>query len=601
MLKSSSSTRAGMGAIPYQGGTAFRVWAPFASKVSVAGDFNNWSATDDLLASEGNGYWSVDVPGAMIDQKYKYVINDGSNPPWRSDPHARQIIGDNRDSVIIDSNVGWWWDTYEMPAWNQMVIYELHIGTFNDLPGDLPGDIESVVEKLDHLQDLGINAIELMPLVEFNSDFSWGYNPSRPYAIEDVYGGFRAFKRLVKEAHARGIAVIQDVVYNHFGPEDLDIWQFDGWNKDGKGGIYFYNDWRSWTPWGETRPDYGRSEVRQYIRDNALMWLEECEVDGLRWDSTIYMRNVYGKNNDPDHDIADAWWLMQRINNEINGRYPDKISIAEDLQDNDWITKSTGSGGAGFDAQWFSGFSHSVRGAIITSDDKARNMHDVANAIQHRRNGDAFQQVIYTESHDEVANYRSRVPHEIWPDEPGSWYSRKRSTIGAALVFTTPGIPMIFQGQEILEDEWFRDADPIEWSKKDKYSGIFQTYRDLIQLRRNWHNNTRGLRGQHVNVHHINNEDKVIAFHRWENGGPGDDVIVVANMANRSYQSYRIGFPRGGSWKVRFNSDSIGYSPDFGNHPGYDTTANSGDRDGMRYSGDVGIGPYSVIMLSQDG
>lgn len=593
------STRAGMGAIPYQGGSAFRVWAPFASKVCVAGEFNSWSETANPLSSEGNGYWSVDVPDAMIDQKYKYVITNGDNIYWRNDPYARQVSYKHRNSVIIDHNIGWWRDTYQMPTWNQMVIYELHIGTFNDLPGGPPGDIESVVERLDYLRDLGINAIELMPLVEFSGDFSWGYNPSQPYAIESIYGGFSAFKNLVREAHARGIAVIQDVVYNHFGPQDLDMWQFDGWNEDDKGGIYFYNDWRSETPWG-ARPDYGRSEVRQYIRDNALMWLEECEVDGLRWDSTAYLRNTHGNNNDPAHDIGDAWSLMQRINTEIKFRQPGKISIAEDLRDNDWITKSASDGGAGFDTQWVGNFSHSVRRAITSHDDNARNMHEVANAIQPSGDGDAFQKVIYTESHDEVANNKSRVPQEICPKNPGSWFSRKRSTIGAALVFTTPGIPMIFQGQELLEDEWFRDKDPIDWDKKDKYSGILKMYRDLIYLRRNWYNNTRGLCGQHVNVHHVNNDAKVIAFHRWENAGAGDDVIVLVNMANRAYESYRIGFPRSGVWKVRFNSDWNIYGSDFGNHPDHDTTASQGDKDGMRYNGDISIGQYSVIILSQD-
>ncbi len=155
---------------------------------------------------------------------------------------------------------------------------------------------------------------------------------------------------------------------------------------------------------------------------------------------------------------------------------------------------------------------------------------------------------------------------------------------------------MIFQGQEFLEDEWFHDQDPIDSAKKETYGGILNMYGDLIRLRRNWYNNTRGLRGQYVNVHHI----KVIPFHRWQNGGPDDDVIVVANFANRSYDSYHIGFPRGGLWKDRVNSDWQGYSPDFGNHLNYDTVSYVGGKDGMGFSGNVGIGPYSVIILSQD-
>ena len=121
-----------------------------------------------------------------------------------------------------------------------------------------------------------------------------------------------------------------------------------------------------------------------------------------------------------------------------------------------------------------------------------------------------------------------------------------------------------------------------------------------MHLRRNWFNQTRGLRGQHINVHHLNNTDKVIAFHRWENGGSGDDVMIVANFGNRSYDSYSLGFPRAGYWRVRFNSDWQGYSQDFGNQLGYDTLAASESRDGMPFQANVGIGPYSVLILSQD-
>jgi 1,4-alpha-glucan branching enzyme len=159
---------------------------------------------------------------------------------------------------------------------------------------------------------------------------------------------------------------------------------------------------------------------------------------------------------------------------------------------------------------------------------------------------------------------------------------------------------MIFQGQELLEDEWFRDTDPIDWSKKETFRGIFHIYRDLIRLRRNWYDTTRGLRGQNVNVFHVNDHDKLIAYHRWDQGGPRDDVVVVVNMANRAYESYTIGFPREGQWKVRFNSDWRGYSDDFGDQPGYDTVASAGYKDGLRYHGNIGIGPYSALILSRD-
>jgi 1,4-alpha-glucan branching enzyme len=597
----SPSSHPGMGAILHSGGTAFRVWAPSASRVSVAGTFNDWSETAHPLASEGNGYWSADVSSAKEDDEYKFVIVNGDRKISRIDPYAKDVTSSVGNSIIVNPDFEWREENYRTPPWNEAVIYEMHIGTFNDQPGGAPGNLDRVIEKLPYLSELGINVIQIMPPAEFAGGYSWGYNPAHIFAIESDYGGPSALKELIQSAHSRGIAVIFDVVYNHFGPSDLDLWQFDGWEQNGKGGIYFYNDWRSPTPWGDTRPDYGRGEVRQYLRDNALMWLEEFRADGLRWDATAYIRNVHGNNNDTANDIPEGWELMRWINDEIKGRQPWKISIAEDLRNNEWITRDSGAGGAGFHAQWAGDFVHPIRQAIISRHDGERDMYAVRDAIAQRYNSEAFDRVIYTESHDEVANGKARVPSEVSPDNPGSYFAKKRSTLGAALVFTSPGIPMIFQGQEFLEDEWFRDVDPIDWTKRETYAGIFNMYRDLIRLRRNWNDNTRGLRGGHVNVFHVNDDDKVIAFHRWENGGPGDDVVVVINMANRAHDSYNLGFPRGGSWKVRFNSDWNGYSADFGNHLGYDTFAQQGGEDGMAFNANVGIGPYSAIILSQDG
>jgi 1,4-alpha-glucan branching enzyme len=589
------SVRPGMGTILYPGGVTFRVWAPFASSVFAAGTFNKWSDTGNPFASEGNGYWSVDVPGAKIGDEYQFVIRNGNQLLWHKNPYASEVVNSSGNAIIHDPAFDWTGEDFLMPPRNELVIYEMHVGSFNDSAGEGPGTFDEIVPKLPYLHDLSINAIEIMPVLEFPMSFSWGYNPSDPFAVESALGGPQGLQRFVKAAHALGIAVILDMVYNHFGPGDLDLWRFDGWSDwNHNGGIYFYDNDRSHTDWGATRPDYGRPEVRQYLRDNALFWLNKYHLDGLRFDSVSNIRSGNGR------DLPDGWSLLQWIHDEIRSTQPWKITIAEDLQNNEWITKGTGAGGAGFTSQWDAAFVHPIRDAVIAQSDSDRNLYAVRDALYHRYNSDAEQRVIYTESHDEVANGHARVPEEIWPGNAGSWFSRKRSTLGAALVFTAPGIPMIFQGQEFLEDEYFRDSAPLDWAKLDTYPGINALYRDLIRLRRNWFNQTRGLRGQRINVHHVNNIDKVIAFHRWENGGLGDDVVIVANFGNRSYDSYALGFPRAGVWRVRFNSDWQGYSSDFGNQLGYDTFAGDGSRDGMPFEANVGLGPYSVLILSQD-
>ena len=600
------SAQLGMGAIPYVGGVGFRVWAKFASAVNVAGTFNNWSDTATPLTLEGNGYWSTDVPGAAVGDEYKFVItNPATVVPWKKDPYAHAMdVTKNGNSIIADTAFAWTAMNYSTPNWDEIVIYELHVGSFLFDPASPSGrgSFTTVISKLPYLADLGINVIHVMPAAEFPSSYSAGYNPSDIFAIEVNYGGPKGFHALVEAAHALGIAVIFDVVYNHLGPNDLDLWVFDGWSQNNLGGIYFYNDARCATPWADTRPDYGRGEVRQFLRDNALFWLQQHQCDGLRFDATGWIRNVDGYNNDPNDDISDGWGLLQWINGEIQSRQPWKITIAEDMQDNEYITKNQGMGGAGFGSQWGAAFVHTVRTAAKLPDDAARNMTALAGVMGQRYNRDALQRVVYSESHDEdyYANGNARLPEQIWPGNADSFYAQKRSTLVATLVFTAPGIPMIFMGQEFLTWGAWSDGVELDWSNADRFPGIINLYRDLIHLRRNWHNNTRGLRGQNINVYHVNDTDKVIAFHRWDNGGAGDDVVVIANFANRSYHSYSVGLPRAGLWRVRFNGDWNGYSSAFTNFASYDLQTIGSGADTMPCAGSVGLGPYTALILSQD-
>ena len=554
----------------------------------------------------GYRYWSVFVPGAQAGDAYRFVLRDPKPQPenpdgmiWKMDPYCRDATSSAGDSVVIDPTFNWPAEVFQMPNWNELVIYELHIGTFNARPGAV-GTFQDAINRLDHLRDLGVNAIQVMPAEDFDTETSMGYNPGLPFAIDDAYGQPKAVQEFVKQAHARGIAVLFDVVYNHFGPEGLGpcLWRFDGWSQDDYGGVYLYNDERASCAWGtKNRPDFGRSEVRQYLRDNATMWIHEYHADGLRFDSTVNIHRVVDHDGNDRGDNPAGWGLLQWISSEKNRELPWNILIAEDLQNNDWLTKPTDAGGAGFDAQWDAMFRSTIRQAVAMPDDQARDMGAVAAAVGKSYNAAGmFQRVVYVESHDEARVLR--LPDLIWQGDASGWPARKRSTLAAALLFTSPGIPMLFQGQEFLEWGSWNDRQPLDWSKKDAFAGILSLYRDLIRLRRNWYNNTRGLRGPKINIFHVDHAAKVIAFHRWADGGPGDDVVVVANFSTRPFASYNVGFPRPGRWYLRFNSDWSGYWSDFTN-VGYDTTAGGGPNQGMPLSGNVGIGAYSAIVLSQ--
>ncbi|MBP1753136.1 MAG: 1,4-alpha-glucan branching protein [Geobacteraceae bacterium] len=587
----------GMGAIPHAGGVAFRVWAPHAQRVSVIGSFNGWDGGKNPMQSEENGYWYADVAEAHVGDQYKFLLITANGDYKRIDPYAREVTSSVGNAIVHDPSFDWKGDDFYLAPWNELVIYELHVGTFNDDEEDnQPGQFASVTARLGHLKKLGVNAIQIMPVGEFAGEWSWGYNPAHIFSVETTYGGALAFKRFVKRAHQEGIAVILDVVYNHLGPGDLDLWQFDGWSENNRGGIYFYNDERAITPWGETRPDYGRGEVRQYLLDNVFMWLEEYHIDGIRFDCTQFIRTINGSR---DQELPEGWSLLQWINSQVSQKYPGRITIAEDLQNYHWLTKDVGSGGAGFGSQWDAMFVHPIRQAVIASEDEHRSLAAIRDAICYRYNDDAFDRVIYSESHDEVANGRARVPHEISPDDPKGWYARKRSTLAAALVFTAPGIPMLFQGQEFLEGGWFRDTVPVDWDQRDEFHGIVRLYRDLIRLRLNRDGFTRGLCGQFTQVYHLNDESKVIAFHRWDKGGPADDVVVVASFSHEPQNGYVIGFPAAGGWKLRFNSDWQGYSDDFQGHPSTNVVAEPGEYDGFPFHATLSMGSYSVLIFSQ--
>ncbi|GAA5160479.1 alpha-amylase family glycosyl hydrolase [Ornithinimicrobium tianjinense] len=571
-----------MGAIPFDGGFAFRVWAPNADAVHVVGDFNGWDDQAHALQHEGNGHWYGEVHGAAHGNEYQFLLTVGEHRFLRIDPRAQVVTNSVGNGILYDHGRFDWQadDQFVTPGQHELVIYETHIGSFVPSGDGGPADLHDLTGKLDYLVGLGVNAVELMPLMEFAGDYSWGYNPAHIFAVERTYGGPEALKAFVREAHRHGIAVIVDVVYNHFGPSDLSIWQFDGWSENGKGGIYFYNDERSSTPWGDTRPDYGRPEVRSFILDNARMWLRDYHVDGLRLDMTPYMRTIDGFSG----DIPEGWAMMRLIGEMVRTEFPGRLVIAEDLH-NDAAVTAVGDGGAAMHAQWDNQFVHPVREALITPADEHRSIPAVAQAVMHRYHH-AFDRVIYTESHDEVANGKARITSEVRGDNPSGWDAQKRATLGAALVLTAPGMPMLFQGQEFLEDEWFRDNVPLDWERAWAFREITQMFRDLIRMRRNLDGDTAGLSGPNTTLVTLDDDANVIAYVRSTDDGR--HVLVALNLTAHAVQR-EVQLP-GGYWKVRFNSDARAYSSLFGDHATPDLDA----RDGHAV---LDLGPYSSVVF----
>lgn len=331
--------------------------------------------------------------------------------------------------------------------------------------------------------------------------------------------------------------------------------------------------------------------MRRFIQDAALFWLESYGVDGLRWDMTLEVRNALGGETDDAHDLPDGWSLMHWVNEQIAERLPGRITIAEDLRLKDEITAPTAEGGAGFDTQWDADFVHPVREVLTVADDDARSMAAVVGALTKSNNGDPFRRVVYTESHDKVANGKSRIPHEVDRGDQRGWFAQKRSTLGAALIFTAPGIPMIFQGQELLQGNWFDDTVPMGWAQQGEFRGIVRLFSDLTDLRLT----VSASRERGVDLPFADDKRKIVAFRRFVGDG-SPDVPIALNFRANAAQDVTIALPKGyGS--LRLNSDWSGYSDDFGSYSSRDIqAADSTDA----ANGSFSIDPYSALVFIRD-
>ncbi|MGS0527338.1 alpha-amylase family glycosyl hydrolase [Zobellia nedashkovskayae] len=590
---------AGMGAIlTDDASTTFRVWAPNADKVFVIGDFNDWKKDEFELELEENGYWAGVTDKCKEGDEYKFLMINGKNEYQRNDSYAVEVTNSDGNSIARKLDFDWEGDDFQIANWNELVIYELHVGTFNRKKPDQVGTFEDVIEKLPYLKKLGINCIELLPVAEFAGGISWGYNPAHPFAIEQDYGGPDGFAKLVKEAHKQGIAVIMDVVYNHFGPSDIALWQFDGWSENDKGGIYFYNDYRSETPWGDTRPDYGRTEVRKYIADNAMFWIDKYRCDGLRMDATSYIR-FEGGGLGLDTEINEGNILMRDINMQIKSKYPHVLTIAEDLKGDDKVTDDADYGGLGYGSQWDMNFVHPVREVLTIMNDSDRDLQQIVNALTYSYSGDAFRRIVYTESHDEVANGKARVPEEIQPGDAESPFAKKRAILGIVLTLTAPGIPMLFQGQEFIEDEYFQDTEALDWGKLDKLKGINKLSTDLIALRTGKAERTNGLRGQQIEIIHFNQDTKILAYVRSRDADDNEPVLVILNFGDKAFEEYGIGVAKDAEWKLRFNSTWKGYDEDFSELEVEGMEKVEEPTDEKPFTGQVTIPAYAALIYTK--
>jgi 1,4-alpha-glucan branching enzyme len=584
-----------VGATPYDGGVEVRVWAPNARAVAVVGEVAGSAGRRALAAEPGTGMFAARIEGARAGQRYRFAVTaqDGAELS-RVDPRSRMIDGD--DSVVVDPRAfAWKTRSFTAPSREASVVYEMHVGSFY-APGGLDsGTFATARDKLDALADLGVTTIELMP-VNGHGGHGWGYGPQQWFAPHVAYGSPDDMKRFVDEAHARGIAVVLDVVYNHYdGWDKAPLRCFDGACPGTSAGIYFFEQepYRA-TPWGP-RPDFAKQEVSDFFADNVFAWTTEYKLDGFRHDSVSNIRALDGQGSVPGGAV-----LLRRMNDVTLAANPAALLVAEDLKGEASVTGTSASGGLGFATQWDGGFHWAVTSAAAAASDEARNIGAVRDSLLGSYNGDPMQRVLYVESHDTAGNDGARLPARIDAVDPTSYAARKRAMLAAGVLLTAPGVPMIFQGQEMLEDVKFvPQPSPLDWTKAVANAPVRAFYKDMIRLRRDLDGGSGGLRGKNVAVTHVNDSagNKVLVYRRWSK--VGDDVMVVANFSAKKYTRYDVGVPAAGAWRARVDSDATRYGADFGSPTPTAVSVAPTTRDGQPATASITLGPYAIVVLTR--
>jgi 1,4-alpha-glucan branching enzyme len=587
-------------------------WNPEAAKVWIMGEFNHWGNVRDpkkfQMVKSGDIFsYSLENESTLIGSKFKYFIQrtDGKTE-WRNDPRSVCLEGSNYlNDVFYDQNRFQWTDEkWKPPPLNELVIYEAHVSTLSP-PSPHNGTYISAIQRLDYLSSLGINCLELMPIHQDFHPSCWGYDPISLFAVDRSYGTPDELKKLINECHKRNIAVILDWVPNHMsGRNILSPCYFPPHGND-----------KGRTEYGP-RPDYENPRVRSYILDSLFMWLHYFHFDGVRIDSIETMRNYSTKSG--KIVWLESWTLIQEMTSLVRSLFPEKIMIAEDLQNESQINQV-----CGFDAQWDAIYFSVLYNAAKSHHDSHRNAIEIAKCIQANYfHSSGFGRVIYTENHDTIPDSRQwRIPKAVMGDVKAThpnFFAKRRTTLVCGILMCTAGIPMLLQGQEYMEmsgPNWPKPPHITDYQVEnfsEERKTIFRFFQDLIQLRLNKANATKGLIGSNTSVFHIQADKSlpVLAFHRWDKGGPGDDVVVLANFSNLPFPSgYRIGLPRGGTWKIRLAIDDPKYQMTDNNmkvpfvpHIEADRIAHTGHKvDGFFFSSNIPIGRYSMLVVSQDG
>uniref|UniRef100_UPI0038994164 1,4-alpha-glucan branching protein GlgB n=1 Tax=Ornithinicoccus halotolerans TaxID=1748220 RepID=UPI0038994164 len=590
-------------------GTSFAVWAPNARGVHVVGDFNQWDNTSHPMRSLGTGgVWELFVPGVESGTRYKFDVTgpDGQRR-LKADPMAKATERPPATaSVVWESRYQWgdaaWLEARRAtdPHQGPMSAYEVHLGSWRQglSYAELADQLVSYVQRM------GFTHVELMPVMQHPYGPSWGYHVTGYYAADARFGDPDGLRLLIDRLHQAGIGVILDWVPGHFATDPWALARFDGTP------LYEHPDpRRGWHPeWGSYIFDFARREVRNFLVANALYWLEEFHVDGLRVDGVASMLYLDYARSDGQwvpnqyggRENLEAVALLQEINATAYRRTPGIVTVAEESTSWPGVTRPTDTGGLGFGLKWNMGWMHdSLDYVAYEPVYRQYHHHQLTFSLMY-----AFsEQFVLPISHDEVVHGKGSMLRKMPGDR---WQQLANLRAYLAFMWAHPGKQLLFMGQEFAQESEWADGRSLDWWLLDQpvHAGMQQLVRDLNHRYREspalWEVDHDPAGFQWLEADDAGrNSYAFVRYGRPDPDGQRPMLVAVANFAGTPHERVRVGVPRPGSWREVLNTDAGDYGGSGVGNMGV-VTAEELPHQGQRYSVELTLPPLGVLWLAPE-
>ncbi|HAT4080778.1 TPA: 1,4-alpha-glucan branching protein GlgB [Clostridium perfringens] len=552
-------------------GVRFTTWAPRASKIYVIGDFNNWELKEEYSMKKINerGIWSLFLPKLEEGIKYKFaVVNEcGNNTVYKADPYAfKSELRPNTASVLTKiKSFRWgdkrWLNKREKEGLDNkpMNIYELHLGSWKRKDGEFMTYEEISEVLVEYIKEMGYTHVEFMPINEHPLDASWGYQGVGYYSVTSRYGDLNGLKALINKLHKNNIGVLLDWVPSHFCKDEHGLFMFDG------SPTYEYEAW--WKAnnegWGTCNFDLGRPEVKSFLFSNAMYWINEFHIDGLRVDAVSNMLyldygreygewepNIYGGNGN-----LEAIAFLKELNTIIKKEGKGAITVAEESTSWEGITKPVEEDGLGFDYKWNMGWMNDTLSYIELDPIYRKYHHNKMNFSMMYNYSEKF---ILPISHDEVVHGKKSLINKMWGDD---WKKYAGLRLYASFMMGHPGKKLMFMGCEFGQFVEWREWEELQWNVIEEFD-IHRKTKEYFKALNHFYLENSSLWSLDYEeegfkwIDADNSEESVLSFIRIGKNKK-EKLIFICNFTPEVYYDFKVGVPELGEYVEVFNSDSL--------------------------------------------